>query len=477
MKKTIEAFVQKEQMIEPGDAVMAAFSGGADSVFLLYLLAVLWENWKLRLVAVHVNHGLRGAEAQRDEEFAKAFCRRLGVACIVCSVDVRTYVKEQGVSLEEGCRILRCRALEQQAGRWAAECGRPVKIATAHHGDDQAETVLHHLFRGSGLKGMSGILPVRGPYIRPLLVVDKGQITAFLRSRGIGWCEDSTNSQNDYTRNRLRNRIIPLVKQDINLKAAQHICQAADKLRQADDYLAGQAEQWLAENAFFSLDYASVREKGYMFSFPPQAGVGIGIGTFKQLPEILQSYVIRQATARLLAGRKDISAVHIEAVEQLFERPGEKCISLPHGVSVKKTSGFVWMSRAKSPAAGADGRAGAPKLEYKRLIREKNQEIPQNQYTKWFDCDKIKGTLSVRTRQEGDYFLLPGGKRKTVKTFFIDEKIPAELRERIWLLADGHHIIWIIGRRISEGVKITPQTKDILQVHIQTALSGGKLND
>ena len=199
----IRRFIEEEQLLAAGDGVLVALSGGADSVCLLLALTELAGpgGWQVR--ALHVHHGLRGPEADRDEGFVRELCGRLGVPLFVVHKDVAGYAREQGMSTEEAGRVLRYEALEAWGTAWAESIGagpvRRVRIAVAHHQDDNVETILHHLLRGSGLRGLGGMAPVMGNRVRPLLCVRRQEITGFLKQRGQDWCEDSTNQSRDYT--------------------------------------------------------------------------------------------------------------------------------------------------------------------------------------------------------------------------------------------------------------------------------------
>ena len=241
VKQRVREYMRSWEMTEPGDGILAGVSGGADSVCLLFLLDELKAELGIRLAAFHLNHGLRGAEADRDEAYVKEICGRLGVPLAVAYENVAEYAASRGISGEEAGRILRYEHMKEAAERFSCQ-----KTATAHHRDDSAETVLFNMFRGSGLKGLSGIRPVRGEVIRPLLCLSRAEIAGYLEERGIPWCEDSTNGENVYTRNRIRNQLLPWVKENINARAPEHILAAAELAAQADAYFAELAEKLLA---------------------------------------------------------------------------------------------------------------------------------------------------------------------------------------------------------------------------------------
>ena len=439
--------------------------GGADSVCLLTVLKQL-ATPEFLLRAVHVHHGIRGAEADRDEAFAQKLCESLSVPLCVAYCHVPAYAAEHGLSEEEAGRILRYQVLEKEAGKWEQElpAGSRVKIALAHHRDDNAETILHHLLRGSGLTGLAGIRPVQGRRIRPLLCVGREEIRAYLEAGHISWCEDSTNQSPDYTRNRIRSQVLPLLKTAVNEQAEEHILQAGQIIGQADAYLRQQAEEiWQEAVCGREEDLAA-----------------IPLTAFARQPEILKTYLIRHMLDQLHPGWKDIGSRHFTAIAELAGKPVGSRLDLPGGLMartgyetleiVRKTEREVSVKTESGADGEIHGRQTVPELHMTVFSRQKDQEIPKNQYTKWFDYDKIKGTLSVRTRRTGDYLILPSGGSKTIARYMIDEKIPKEKREQILLLAEGSHVLWVVGFRISEYYKIEEHTENILQV----TCDGGK---
>ena len=464
MLKKVRDYMREHEMTAPGDAVIVALSGGADSVCLLTVLKQL-ATPEFLLRAVHVHHGIRGAEADRDEDFAQKLCESLSVPLCVAYCHVPAYAAEHGLSEEEAGRILRYQVLEKEAGKWEQElpAGSRVKIALAHHRDDNAETILH-LLRGSGLTGLAGIRPVQGRRIRPLLCVGREEIRAYLEAEHISWCEDSTNQSPDYTRNRIRSQVLPLLKTAVNEQAEEHILQAGQIIGQADAYLRQQAEEiWQEAVCGREEDLAA-----------------IPLTAFARQPEILKTYLIRHMLDQLHPGWKDIGSRHFTAIAELAGKPVGSRLDLPGGLMartgyetleiVRKTEREVSVKTESGADGEIHGRQTVPELHMTVFSRQKDQEIPKNQYTKWFDYDKIKGTLSVRTRRTGDYLILPSGGSKTIARYMIDEKIPKEKREQILLLAEGSHVLWVVGFRISEYYKIEEHTENILQV----TCDGGK---
>ena len=442
-------------MLQPGDRVIAALSGGADSVCLLGLLKEIAGDTGLSLRAVHVHHGLRGQEADRDAAFAQALCGKLSVPCHIIKVDVRGFAEAQGMSEEEAGRRLRYEALEQEADAWEAEAG-PVRIATAHHRGDQAETILHNLFRGSGLKGLAGMPWVRGRIIRPLLEADREDILAWLRENGLAWVEDSTNSSGEYTRNRIRRDILPAIEREVNPGAAANLLRLGTLAGMADRFLEKQGESWVRT-------YGRRREDGSLYL--PDAA----FSQKKEDEKIVRMYGLLEILKEEAGGSRDLGLVHVEQILGLLEKQVGRRIFLPRGVTAgREYEGISICKTGGNPRAMAENTV-LPAVEIQCFPYKKGEEIPKNVYTKWFDCDKIKDTPVVRTRRQGDYMILEDGSKKSIRRFMIDAKIPGEEREQIPLLADGSHVMWVIGSRISGYYKISSDTERVMEVRVKGA--------
>ena len=447
MQKKVRDYISSCHMLEEGEQVIAAVSGGADSVCLLHLLVGLRKELHIGVSAVHVHHGIRGEEADRDASFTEELCRSLGVPCLVVRKDVPGYAARHSMSLEEAGRYLRYEAFGEEARRLGG-----AKIAVAHHSGDQAETILHNLLRGSSLKGLGGMEPVRDGIIRPLLTCSREEILDYLGQNGLTYCEDSTNAGGDYTRNRLRNVIIPQLVSEINHGAVEHIIRAGDMIGQADAYI----------------KKAAVRELEVHGQWEEERA-GMDTDVLKELDGIVGSYVIMEMITRLGGSSKDITSRHVALVRELLDK------EVGARLNARRSYTKLWIEREnKSTPVDNIPEIPLPTPVFTVLEREKHQKFPENEYTKWFDYDKIKGTLSVRTRQTGDYITLRDGKRKTVKSYMIDEKIERELRDGIPLLAEGNHVLWIVGYRISEYYKITEETKKILQVQMDGGRDHGR---
>ncbi len=485
-------------MLKPGDRVVAGISGGADSVCLLFVLLEYAKRVPLSLTAVHVNHGIR-PEAGEDARYVEALCEREGVPFCLVEEDVPARAGEWGCSEEEAGRRIRYQAFSRTA---ETLCAR--RIAVAHNRNDSAETMLFHLFRGTGIRGLGGIRPVRENVIRPLLCLSRREIERYLVLRDSPFCRDETNGEDAYTRNRIRHHILAYAEKEIAADCTARMAQTGQLLQETEDYLGERTEEAVAS---------------CVTGAPPS--FRIEAAAFEKLHIALKRRVLYALAAALSPGGRDIGQVHVSALLTLFGESGNRQICLPFGIRGRREYGSVILERifaetnageagevdagevdagkadAGEPAPacgpGADGGAAAvldpeePKLlEGETLCRKgafgelrfrilsdsdkKNQNIPQNDCTKWFDCDKIKKSLEIRTRRPGDYLTLSDGRggqiHQSLKDYMITAKIPRQERDRICLLAEGGHILWLFGYRISEYYKISGNTKRILQVQL-----------
>lgn len=469
MQKQTEIYMRQNHMARPGDGVLVGLSGGADSVGLLLVLWKLRETFQISLRALHVHHGLRGAEADRDAAFSRMLCERLEVPFYEFRIDAAKEALDRKCSVEEAGRLARYRLYEETARGWEEEMGPDltsenaggkeaaaarVHIATAHHADDNAETVLFNLFRGSGLTGLSGIAPVRGRIIRPLLWAQRSEIQAWLLQQGQDWVEDSTNRESEYSRNWLRNELLPAVEERLNAQAVRHIDQAGRRIRQADAYLEEVAEEWLQKHA-------------------PDGRADAG--ALAEQAEIVQGYIVRRLFLKSKMPLRDVTETHVQAVRELLHQGTGKSISLPHGFRAVNVYGFLEVRPLSHPGERKgsllSGIQNENLLQMHTFPCENGDEFPKNQYTKWFDYDKISVGLAIRYRKNGDYLTLSGGGKKKLRRYMIDEKIPENERDRIPVLADGDHVLWVVGYRISDYYKITDETEHILEAEV--ILPGG----
>lgn len=467
--KKIRDFIEKYQMITTEDHIIAGISGGADSVCLFFVLLEIRTEQGIPFTAVHVNHGLRGKAADRDEAFVWELCEKYRVPLEVFRVDLESIAKKRKQSLEESGREIRREAFGE-----ALEKHHGTKIALAHHQNDNAETFLWNLARGTGLSGICGIHPVNGIYIRPLLCLDRSEIESFLRRREQKFCTDDTNSDTLYTRNKLRHLVIPVLEKEVNSQTVRHMNEVMEQLREVRDYMEADAE-----DAFRKYVKAVGRPGTFL----------IRDALWEKEPDILCTMVIRRALEMAARQQKDVGRTHILSVLKLFEKQSGKCLDLPFSIHAVRVYEGVELYQIQKN--GTD--ISAPQLsdntvyplcvpgeiripEWDLLVRCKvcpktmcfsMKEIPQKEYTKWFNYDIIETALCIRTRQGGDHITIDqAGHRQKLKSWFINEKIPARERDSIPCIASGNEILWILGHRMSSKYQISSHTKQILQIEV-----------
>ena len=430
VKHTIEA----HQMLTPGEAVLVALSGGADSTALLRALLLL--GYPVR--AFHLNHCLRGAEAERDEAFCRSLCARLQVPLTVSRADIRAESVQRGESIETAARHIRYERLFAAAGE-----GR---IATAHTADDSVETVLFHLARGTGPEGLTGIPPVRGQLVRPLIETTRADVEDFLRQLGQDYVTDSTNADDRYTRNRIRHAVIPVLR-EINPALPDAVTRLSGLLRQDNAYLDGEAERLLC---------AARRASGKW-----------QVDTLRSAHPALRSRAVKMLVKHSGVTMRDIAATHIQALERLLETDDPSAaLSLPHGFTARREYDTVYITAAAAPALRREPVlltvpfdrpvwGGTLHLSVRRL--EKKQSFYKSFNTFLVDCGTICfDTFCVRARMPGDRLRLSkkGGSR-TLKKLMIDRKIPRLQRDELAVLADKNGVIAVqnLGMDISRAPK------------------------
>lgn len=323
--KKVTEYIEEFNMIESGDSIVVGVSGGGDSVCLFLILNELRKKKDFDLYAVHINHGIRGITATRDEIFAKELCEREGIPCNVYQLDVIERAKKDKETVEEAGRKARYEVFEREASKY-----QNGKIAVAHHVNDQAETVLFNMIRGSGLKGMGGILPVRNNIIRPLLCVTKEEILRYLDEDGEEYCTDETNEDDSYSRNCIRNNVIPGLEK-VQPESVVHIARTAQELREAQEYIEEKAKE---------LYINSVSESNGEYL--------IDLKVLKNEKPIILRYVIIYTMQNLLEEWKDITRIHINDVLSLKGKGKGKEIHLPKGIVAKKIAGGIVISREQN---------------------------------------------------------------------------------------------------------------------------------
>lgn len=398
MLNKVSAFINRYGLIKPGDSVVCAVSGGADSVALLWTLYLLRDKLQITLSAAHFNHGLRGEESDRDQRFVEQLCRDYQIPLFVGSA--RVTAREKG--LEAAAREARYRYFASLSG----------KIATAHTADDNAETVVMHLIRGTGLLGLGGISPVRGNVIRPMLSVTREDVLAFLQEYHLSWVEDSTNAHNAFLRNRIRHNVMPLLRQE-NPRLAENLSEMALRLRRDEEVLQRQISDCLPN-----------------------------VSVLRQMDEPIRR---RQLCAFLeRCGVKEPEAEHIALAEQLVfsDKPSARG-SFPGNVTICRN--YDRLEKLESAAPIGEIPFSCPgevtlNNSVKISCRPAQEKVLQwNRFTVY-----PSGNMVVRARRPGDNMRLSGG-TKSLKAIFVDRKIPASQRDQIPVIADSQGVLGVYG--------------------------------
>ena len=484
IEEKAEVLIRKYNMIGVDDVVVAGVSGGADSVCLLFVLCRLSKKYHFSVKACHVNHGLRGADADEDERFVEELCREWNVPCRVFHENVELIARKRKQSTEEAGRTARRMAFETMC----REDGG-TKIAAAHHCNDNAETMLLNIARGTGLGGLCGIRPVCGRWIRPLLGVSREEIVSALTEAGIPWREDLSNAEDIYTRNRIRHNIIPLLCSQVNPETVLHLSRLSRQAAEVWDYVMQGVETAWGRCVTVCGESASALE--------------IRKDEFEKEMPAIRNQLIHRCICEAAGMNRDVEAVHVSAVTDLFGRQTGRKLCLPYGVTAYRVYGGVRLKKEadSEPLRGAGtgrssettgdtetvlkipGEVSVPGRTWRiscRVYERKEADngetrLPQKSYTKCFDYDIIKHTVSVRNRRPGDYLVIgKNGNRQKLKSYFVNEKVPSGERGNLLLIADGSHIMWIPGMRMSARYQITGDTKRILEIKITEDEKNGR---
>lgn len=483
MLKKLRKFIKENNILEKEEHIVVGVSGGADSVALMLMLCELQGEYGLNLSVVHINHGIRN-EAKEDADYVKKLCEAYHLSFQLFEADIPAMAKQQGMTEEEMGRIYRYQCFEQVMQKVGAK-----KLAVAHHKDDQAETVLFHLIRGSNIAGMEGMrlvapLPnyaktnskVQRYVIRPLLPFRKEELVQWLEEKHITWKEDVTNGENTYSRNMLRNQVIPMLER-INSRTVEHIARFGEEMSRYQMFFQKMVDEYVKE-------YVQVSQSGMC---------SVNREHLLQQDEVLINGVLYEMLTKACGYKKDIGKIHIADIKELLHNQSGKQIHLPYHMIAENSyekliirkdlqgewenceytfsllghmgeeDVYIEIDENRGLYLSLYEKKHCSKEEWENLVGEVISS--KNNYTKYFECDKIGDTLSIRTTKDVDSFLMNSkGNRKRVSRYFIDEKIPVEQRKKTLVLAQENNVLWIIGQRRSEDVKVTIQSEKILKV-------------
>jgi tRNA(Ile)-lysidine synthase len=460
----VTATIKKYSMFYEKEKILVGLSGGPDSVCLLYMLNNIKDKFTLDLYAVYVDHNMRPEETPEEIEFCKRLCKRLNVSFLTKSIDVQAYAKQQGMNRQEAARELRYRIFQETAYEINAH-----KIALGHTADDQAETVLIRLLRGSGTTGLSGIPPVRKNIIRPLIEIERKEIERFLDERKVDFIVDSSNLKKEYLRNKIRLSLLPMLR-GINPNIVETLSKTASIFRD--------------EERYFEIIVTKTLMK--LISRKTDARIELFLVPFEIMDKVIMRRVLRRAIEET-RGLHGISFVHIEDIIELIKngKPGDR-LYLPKGIRAIKEYSILILT-SEPPVKLSTYTLAIPGetilKEAGILIKALPVESRKSVYDPWgvtsqnsglwytlaiFDADRLILPLVARPRKNGDFFYPSGfSKRKKLQDFFVDSKVPRDERDRTPIIVSGEDIIWVVGYRGDERFKVTEGTMNILRLEVR----------
>ncbi len=453
----VAGFLEEHDLLRPGMRVVVGVSGGPDSVALLHVLKELKEKYSLELYAAHLNHMLRPT-AGEEATFVGHLAHAWGIPFFAGFCRVERLARKKKMGVEAAGRYARYRFLEHVARRVGAD-----RLAVGHQADDLVETVLLHLIRGTGPRGLAGILPRRGRLIRPLLGVTRKEVEEYCRKQGLEWRLDTSNLDPSYLRNKVRLQLLPYLRRCFNPRVDAALWRLAQVAREENKLLERIARFWVKR----------------LLRGRAQGGVDVSLPRFRRLPRALQRRVFRLLFSAA-GGGLDLGFRHVEECLTFLRRgPRSGTLHLPGGLEVRKEGDVFFLTRQRVrgeeerkvfvPLA-VPGVTLVPELgwEFSARIEEAlpGEACPRplgDRYQAFFDYDKIKLPLYVRTRLPGDKIRPPGlGGTKKLKKLFAELKIPSRLRGRVPLVASRETIYWVVGYRTSEEARVTPETRRVL---------------
>jgi tRNA(Ile)-lysidine synthase len=448
----VQACIEAHAMLPLGAKVVVAVSGGADSMALLFALFQLRSVYNMRLIVAHVNHQLRGEEAEQDALFVEQQAARLGLPFHQTCVDVKALQQSLGISVQQAARQLRYRFLHA-----LHQALNATRIALGHTADDQAETLLLRLVRGSGPAGLAGIPAVRLPFIRPLISVSRSAIYSYLQSEHCPWVEDSSNAHTVYLRNRVRLDLLPKLQQ-YNPQIVRRLNELADMLRADSQVLEQQVDEWALQT----------------LAWQTRGRVEIYCRLFGLAPVAIQRRLLRRVIEALATSPEVVGFKHIERLRQFIVsgHQGRRC-SFPGAIGIERRAETMLLWDGSRPPAiscmlalPVPGKVDIVSLNI-RLTADVilkpchlGRMSPQRAL---LDLNRIVGPLQVRFRQPGDCFYplgSPGSKK--LQDFFTDIRIPRGERPYVPLVVSNREIVWVVGYRIAEPFKLRPETNRVL---------------
>jgi tRNA(Ile)-lysidine synthase len=464
MLKKVMSYIKDNKLINSGDRILVALSGGPDSVCLLNILFGLKKELNIEIGAAHINHLLRGEDAYKDEEYVIKICEEIGVPCFVTRVDINNYSKEHKLSSEMAGRQVRYDFFEEIVKKEGFN-----KVATAHNANDQAETILFRLMRGTGLEGLGGIKASRdNKIIRPILCLSRQEVEDYVEMKGLKPRIDKTNFEKVYNRNKIRLDILPYMKENFNEDIIHTLNRMSILLQKDNEFLEKIAINSYNKYCIEAEDYFIIKE-----------------GIFKE-EEPITNRVLRHILVKYSKSNYDFEMKHINEVFSLSKKGSGKIVDLPNGIYAENIYGDIYIKNKKNKyvIGSHEEKVSINKIEINKQIvdygqfeiefsvidnDQKNAEnLNQDNSIQCFDFDKINDNILIRKRIDGDKMIPLGMKgNKKLKDIFIDMKIPKDERGIIPILCFDEKIAWIIGIRTSEEYKVTNQSRNILKVVVK----------
>ncbi|RQN08596.1 tRNA lysidine(34) synthetase TilS [Clostridium butyricum] len=460
MYKKVMSYIKDNNLIKSGDKVLVALSGGPDSVCLLNILYNLKAELNIEVGAAHLNHLLRDKDAFEDEEYVKTLCKSLDIPCFVKRVDINKYSKDKKMSSEMAGREARYNFFDD-----IVKDKGYTKIATAHNANDQAETILFRLMRGSGIEGLCGIKVRRDKIIRPILCLSRKEVEEYIEINNLKPRIDKTNFEKIYNRNKIRLDMIPYIKENFNEDIIQTLNRMSVLLQKDNEFIENSARSFYEKHCIEQSDYFIIKKE--MFDNK----------------EAVVTRVIRYALTNFSKTHYDFEMKHIYEICNLAKNNSGKAIDLPNKIYAENIYGDIYIKERininnidvkqeivvnKNEINGKKIFFDNENIEFSLLKNDSNLDLNQNNLIKYFDFDKINDSISLRKRKNGDKIIPLGMKgSKKIKDLFIDMKVPKEERDCIPLLCFDENISWIVGIRVSEEYKITNKTKNILRVIVE----------
>jgi len=449
------AFVEEHKLLHPRDRILVGFSGGPDSTALLQALYRLRPKYQLHLLAAHVNYGLRGADSAADEQFVKDFCFARNINIVIKNAQLA------GGNMESRARDIRFSWFNSLREQYHIQ-----RIALGHNREDQAETVLLRLIRGAAASGLKGILPHAGSVIHPLLSFPRARIVEFLEAEGLTWRTDRTNAESRFSRNKIRNDLLPWIQQNMNPDIIDKLYETAAIFAQTDDVMRQIIEQRLQKHSIITGDDEC----------------RLPLSSLRSLSPVLRFYLFRALYQHLNGDDKDFYSVHCDSISAVLECTGSKSVHLPNGVVVIKQYDELLFRRAEEPEQEEDSREvttlrnnllfGNHRIGMKKIKKLPSRHAFDNRSIAYLDFDKVVFPLILRYRRAGDRFIPSGmGSPKKLQDFFVDEKVPRFDRDGVVIVEDAEKIVWVCGMRVDQRAVVDDNTRSILMIQADRVAS------